>query len=1004
MTRDASYQYLLRGASPFPPERNRYEARWMSRTSPYIKSDTGSMLKNHHVSIVFFLYLIWPFWGWGAPQHTFESVHYDLDVTYHAKRRVLHGHADIQAVWLGSSPLTELYFFLPPNTLSRRDPREPAAFSDQRYVLGFDRASIRVQRVWTDARHELSFQVRDDDAVPPGHVPDRALLHVTLPRPYAPGERFALSLAFTTQLPEAKNWGVYRGTMALDGRWYPMLVPRRRGDWIWGMQSFVHASYQLRLTTDANQDVVASVPWSEQSWQGDRQVLRGHGALIYHLGLSSRATWHRVQNTDHMPPLQIVSQPADTSLASHLLQILPAILAFYDDQFGLKLSAPLFTVVVVERDQSWPFSAVADNLVFLSRDLVRVPDLIHKLSAYFLARGVAQQWWGLKTAYHLDTERWIGAGLVSFMAFQWLEQHYGADRNFLSWQAGWLPNFSLREQSNDIPYRRFAVHDLDQIMRTSWGTTRDREGLRFSYEKKGALVYSMLYNLLGAEAFREFLHQLGAEAGGMMITTEDVQRAAERVSGKDLEWFFQQWVKDRVKLDYAVGKLDVSMRQDAQGQRLYVNKVEIHRLGEAVMPVEVTLITADGQVHIEHLAGQARTETVVWEGPEPVRDVQIDADRRLPDVQPLNNHAHVPYTIRPLIDFPRLDSFLLYPFVLLDNNFIDGYTPRFVLAAQYLDDLQASISLGYKTALDEPSVEGSVRLQRFPHRDMSTGLTLTDRLGARNVTLSTGLRVREYRKQYRLDANLLNLGYNVSFLESQETYRGEPVPDTIVTSGRLNSIVFSYLRDTRIPEGVGAPTNIIPEPLAYGYVLHLDLELASKALGSEFDMQQVRWAGGPSIRLWNQTMLTLRLFGGWSSGTVPLQRKMSLAGLDTVRAYAHSLALLGDRMLGWRSELRFPVIRDSRLEDPWRWVGLRYIHIGPFIDGGWVWDRGEALDDTKLRYGAGLRLVLGIGFFSYLRFEMIVDVAHPLDAYGRDAGDGVQTWFRVQSTSGGGTH
>jgi hypothetical protein len=351
-----------------------------------------------------------------------------------------------------------------------------------------------------------------------------------------------------------------------------------------------------------------------------------------------------------------------------------------------------------------------------------------------------------------------------------------------------------------------------------------------------------------------------------------------------------------------------------------------------------------------------------------------------------------------------LDSFLLYPFVLLDNNFIDGYTPRFVLAAQYLDDLQAAVSLGYKTAVDEMSVEGSLQLQRFPHRDMSASLSLTDRLGARNVTLSTGLLVREYRQQYRLHANLLNLGYNISFLDAQATYRGESVPDTIVTTGRLNSVLLSYLRDTRIPEGAGAPTSLLPEPLSYGYVLRLDLELAAKAVGSEFDMQQARWEGGPSIRLWNQTMLTLRLFGGWSSGTVPLQRKMSLAGLNTVRAYARRLALLGDRMLGWRGELRFPVVRDSRIEDPWRWTGLRYMHLAPFVDGGWVWDRDDDIGDTELRYGAGLRLVLGVGFFSALRFEMVVDVAHPLDAHGREAGDGVQTWFRLQSTSKGGTH
>ena len=69
------------------------------------------------------------------------------------------------------------------------------------------------------------------------------------------------------------------------------------------------------------------------------------------------------------------SLPSDAPEARHLLQTLRDVLAFYHQQFALSLRAPLLTVVVHERDLSVPFSAVADNMVFLARDLVRVPAL-----------------------------------------------------------------------------------------------------------------------------------------------------------------------------------------------------------------------------------------------------------------------------------------------------------------------------------------------------------------------------------------------------------------------------------------------------------------------------------------------------------------------------------------------------------------------------------------------------------------------------------------------------
>ena len=90
--------------------------------------------------------------------------------------------------------------------------------------------------------------------------------------------------------------------------------------------------------------------------------------------------------------------------------------------------------------------------------------------------------------------------------------------------------------------RQLVADRLDQRMTTPVDETPDRQGLRQIYEKKGALVYAMLHDLLGDQAFQHFLLLL-AEAGGQ-ITSADVRRAAEAVSGRDLHWFFQQWVSD----------------------------------------------------------------------------------------------------------------------------------------------------------------------------------------------------------------------------------------------------------------------------------------------------------------------------------------------------------------------------------------------------------------------------------------------------------------------------
>src|SRR5215510_14438758 len=258
----------------------------------YIRVHMSQEIYGRLMRWSFVLLLAWPLLAWAATPDAFDAVRYHVDVTYDTATHTLRGIVSCMAVWRGTYPLDDLYFFLPPNTLSRPDPREPAAFSDLRYPYGFDTATLIVSSVSDEAQQPLAFALHDDRAVPVGRVPDRALLHVRLPRPYHTGERVQVVITFATHLPEAKDWGYYRGIVALDGLWYPMLVPYRRGTWVWGLQEFVHAHYTLRFTAAADQQVLASVPWTSTTQPHGWRTLTGSAGPLYHLGLSLSTQGH----------------------------------------------------------------------------------------------------------------------------------------------------------------------------------------------------------------------------------------------------------------------------------------------------------------------------------------------------------------------------------------------------------------------------------------------------------------------------------------------------------------------------------------------------------------------------------------------------------------------------------------------------------------------------------------------------------------------------------------
>ena len=227
------------------------------------------------------------------------------------------------------------------------------------------------------------------------------------------------------------------------------------------------------------------MPWTSSTQQHGWHTLTGSAGPLYHLGLSLSPQGHSAEDLTHTPPLHVVLPADDAPEASHLLQTMRRVLAFYGQQLALAPYAPLLTVVVHERDLSLPFfSAVADNMVFLARDLVRVPALLYKLPEFVLARGLAQQWWGLRTAYNLRTERWVGEGLATYIAVRWLESLYGRGRTFLAWEAAWLPNLSFWEQYIDIPYRQLVADRLDQRMMTPLDRPQTVKGYARSTKKK----------------------------------------------------------------------------------------------------------------------------------------------------------------------------------------------------------------------------------------------------------------------------------------------------------------------------------------------------------------------------------------------------------------------------------------------------------------------------------------------------------------------------------------
>jgi hypothetical protein len=152
--------------------------------------------------------------------------------------------------------------------------------------------------------------------------------------------------------------------------------------------------------------------------------------------------------------------------------------------------------------------------------------------------------------------------------------------------------------------------------------------------RKPAVMLGALRTLLGDSSYTAALDTFMGEWLLKHPTPWDFFHTVERVSGRNLDWFFEPWYFTTGVLDQAISSVDTSTAGMVQ--------VTVRDLGSNPMPAYVVATLADGQtvtatVPVETWLGGARSATVTLAAPSPVVRVEIDPEQRFPDVDRKNN-------------------------------------------------------------------------------------------------------------------------------------------------------------------------------------------------------------------------------------------------------------------------------------------------------------------------------------------------------------------------------
>ncbi len=221
---------------------------------------------------------------------------------------------------------------------------------------------------------------------------------------------------------------------------------------------------------------------------------------------------------------------------------------------------------------------------------------------------IAHQWFGNAVTEYDWNDVWLSEGFATYFTLLYIEHAYGREEfvRGLEGSRRTVMSFAATHPDYTIIHR-----NLDRMEDVTSSHTY----------QKGSWTLHMLRGVVGDEAFQRGIRAYYREHFNANATTSDFRRAMEEASGRELGWFFEQWL-------YKPGNLKVagSWSYDARSQQVRIRLDQVQTDSSLfTMPLEIA-IYANGQATptMHRVQMNARTNVFTIDAPAEPTDVKLD--------------------------------------------------------------------------------------------------------------------------------------------------------------------------------------------------------------------------------------------------------------------------------------------------------------------------------------------------------------------------------------------
>jgi aminopeptidase N len=461
---------------------------------------------------------------------------------------------------------------------------------------------------------------------------DTLQLHIALDKEYSRKDTFRLFIKYTA-MPErfesggsvaiTSDKGLYfinpdgadstkprqiwtQGETEASSRWFPTIdAPNER------------TTQEIYITVDTNFQTLSNGALMFQSLNGDgtrtdywKQKLP-HAPYLFMMAIGEYAI---VEDEWEGIPTNYYVEPEYKAFAKNIYPNTPEMLGFFSEILDYKYPWDKFHQVIV---RDYVSGAMENTGAVIYGEFIQLDgrELLDSDGEDIVAHELFHHWFGDL----VTTESWsnlpLNESFATYGEYLWNEHKYGRYKADQHRQRDKMVYFQDARTKKKPLIRYHYEHRMDMFDGHSY--------------QKGGLVLHMLRNYVGDEAFFQSLNRYLRDNEFQAVEIHQLRLAFEEVTGKDLNWFFNQWF-----LSPGHPELDIEFDYVDSTQTLSVlveqtqDEEEVPRV--FILPTELAIIAPSGEVTYKEIMLDQRKDTFIYSLPAEPAVVLFDPhDRQL---------------------------------------------------------------------------------------------------------------------------------------------------------------------------------------------------------------------------------------------------------------------------------------------------------------------------------------------------------------------------------------